>query len=67
MVSTLFRDPQALSSALTALRTLQHQAFGPLNPVETLDSAANYYPILAHTIHLTCTCTCTHLIKNRLK
>ena len=43
MVSTLFRDPQALSSALAALGTLQPQAFGSLNRVETLDSASNYY------------------------
>ena len=43
MVSTLFRDPQALSSALAALGTLQPRAFGSLNRVETLDSASNYY------------------------
>ena len=43
MVSTLFRDPQAFSSALAALGTLQPQAFGSLNRVETLDSASNYY------------------------
>ena len=43
MVSTLFRDPQALSSALATLGTLQPQAFGSLNRVETLDSASNYY------------------------
>ena len=43
MVSTLFRDPQALSSALAALGTLQPWAFGSLNRVETLDSASNYY------------------------
>ena len=40
MVSTLFRDPQAWSSALTALGTLQPQAFGSLNRVETLDSVS---------------------------
>ena len=43
MVSTLFRDPQALSSALTLLGMLQPQAFRSLNCVETLDSASNYY------------------------
>ena len=43
MVSTLFRDPQALSSDLAALGTLQPRAFGSLNRVETLDSASNYY------------------------
>ena len=43
MVSTLFRDPQARSSALAALGTLQPQAFGSLNCVETLDSVSNYY------------------------
>ena len=43
MVSTLFRDPQALSSDLAALGTLQPQAFGSLNRVETLDSASKYY------------------------
>ena len=46
MVSTLFRDPQARSSALAALGTPQPQAFGSLNCVETLDSASNYYLIL---------------------
>ena len=43
MVSTLFRDPQARSSALAALGTPQPRAFGSLNRVETLDSASNYY------------------------
>ena len=43
MVSTLFRDPQAQSSALAALGTLQPRAFGSLNRVETLDSVSNYY------------------------
>ena len=47
MVSTLFRDPQAQSSALAALGTLQPQAFGSLNRVETLDSVSNYY-IVTH-------------------
>ena len=43
MVSTLFRDPQARSSALAALGTPQPRAFGSLNRVETLDSTSNYY------------------------
>ena len=43
MVPTRFRDPQALSSALATLGTLQPRAFGSLNRVETLDSASNYY------------------------
>ena len=43
MVSTLFRDPQARSSALAALGTLQPRPFGSLNRVETLDSVSNYY------------------------
>ena len=46
MVSTLFRDPQARSTALAALGTLQPRAFGSLNHVETLDSASNYYLIV---------------------
>ncbi len=43
MVSTLFRDPPALSSTLASLGMLQPRAFGSLNRVETLDSASNYY------------------------
>ena len=43
MVSMLFIDPQALSSALAALGTLQPRAFGSLNHIETLDLASNYY------------------------
>ena len=46
MVSTLFRDPQALSSDLASLGTLQPRAFGSLNRVETLDSASNYYIVV---------------------
>ena len=46
MVSTLFRDPQALSSTLAVLGMLQPWAFGSLNHVETLDSASNYYIML---------------------
>ena len=47
MVSTGFGCPQALSSALATLGTLQPRAFGHLNSVETLDSASNYYVFLA--------------------
>ena len=43
MVSMLFRNPQAHSSDLTLLGTLQPWAFGSLNHVETLDSVSNYY------------------------
>ena len=43
MVSMLFRDPQARSSALAALGTLQPRTFESLNRVETLDSVSNYY------------------------
>ena len=43
MVSTLFKDPQARSSALAALGMLQPRAFRSLNRVETLDSSSNYY------------------------
>ena len=43
MVSTLLRDPQALSSALALLGMLQPRAFGSLNRVKTLDLASNYY------------------------
>ena len=53
MVSTLFRDPQARSSALAALGMLQPRAFGSLNRVETLDSVSNYY--LEHSLTKHCT------------
>ena len=43
MGSTLFRDPQARSSALAALGTLQPRALGSLNRVDPLDSVSNYY------------------------
>jgi hypothetical protein len=43
MISTLFIDPQALSSALAMLGTLQPRAFRSLNRVETLDSVSNCY------------------------
>ena len=43
MGSTLFRDSQALSSALAALGTVQPRAFGSLNRVDPLNSVSNYY------------------------
>ena len=43
MGSTLFRDPQALSSTLTALGMLQPRTFGSLNHVDPSDSVSNYY------------------------
>ena len=52
MVSTLFRDPQARSSALSALGTPQPRAFGSLNRIETLDSTSNYY--LDHSCNKYC-------------
>ena len=54
MVSTLFRDPQALSSDLASLGTLQPRAFGSLNRVETLDSASNYYLVGIHSCSTLC-------------
>ena len=45
MGSTLFRDPQARSSALAALGTLQPRASGSLNHVDPLDSVSNYYVV----------------------
>ena len=41
--STVFRNPQALSSALAALGTLQPRAFRFLNTVDPLVSVSNYY------------------------
>ena len=46
MVSTLFRDPQARSSALAVLGTLQPRAFMFLNNLDPLDSASNYYLVV---------------------
>ena len=43
MGSTRFRNPQALSSALASLGTLQPRAFGFLNCVDPLVSASNLY------------------------
>ena len=40
MGSMLFRDPQALSSALALLGTLQPRAFGSLNRIDPLDSVS---------------------------
>ena len=43
MGSTFFRNPQAPSSALAALRTLQPRAFGFLKVVDPLVLLSNYY------------------------
>ena len=52
MGSTLFRDPQARSSALAALGTPQPRAFGSLNRVDPLDSASNLYLVsIAKTLY----------------
>ena len=55
MGSTLFRDPQTLSSTLAALGMLQPLAFESLNRVDSSDSVSNYY--IVHVC--TCTCMCT--------
>ena len=55
MRSTFFRDPQARSSALAALGTLQPRAFRSLNRVDPLDSVSNYYLGLAKIIHVAAT------------
>ena len=49
MGSTLFRDPQARSSALATLGTLQPRAFGSLNRVDPLDSVSNYYICISYS------------------
>ena len=38
-----FSNPQALSSTLAALKTLQHHSFGLLNHLVLLVLASNYY------------------------
>ena len=43
MVSTLIRDPLALSTNLTLLSSLNPWAYRSLNHMETLDLASNYY------------------------
>ena len=50
MGSTVFRNPRALSSALTSLGTLQPRALGFLNTVDPLDTVFNCY--LVFTIDL---------------
>ena len=73
MGSTVFRNPRALSSALTALGTLQPRALGFLNTVDPLDTVSNCYTVchvaMWHIINLynyTCTntCTCIHVYPN---
>ena len=67
MGSTLFRDPQAQSSALAALGSLQPRAFGSLNRVDPLDSVSNYYIVLNYVlmvqINFTDTVNHTHALK----
>ena len=43
MGSMVFRNPQALSSALAAFGTLQPRALGFLNTVDPLDTVSNCY------------------------
>ena len=59
MVSPFFRDPQALSSTLTAPGTLQPPAFRSQSRIETLDLAPNYY--------LECIQSCIWCIPNKGK
>ena len=53
MGSTLLRDPQARSSALAALGTLQPRVLGSLNRVDPLDSVSNYYLYTINTVTIT--------------
>ena len=53
MGSTVFRNPQALSSALAALGLLQPRAFGFLNTVDPLVSVSNYYLCVCEHIYNT--------------
>ena len=69
MGSTVFRNPQALSSALAALGTLQLRALRFLNTVDTWDLASNYYievlEQMCFTVHVAdqyCTCTCDSVV-----
>ena len=69
MVIKRFINPQALSSSLALLRTLQPQALGCLNRSVTLISASNLYVLLCQCIlecavakeypiaHIQCKCT----------
>jgi len=43
---TLFRNPQALSSALAMLGSLQPRALGFLNCVDPLGLVSNYYIVI---------------------
>ena len=43
MGSKAFRNPRTLSSALTALGTLQPRALGFLNTIDPLDTVSNRY------------------------
>jgi len=55
MGSTVFRNPQALSSALAALGTLQSRALGFLNTVDPLDTVSICYLVgLLYIRHVPC-------------
>ena len=47
-VTKRFSNPQALSSALAALRMLQPRAFGLLNRLVPLVLVYNYYPMYVY-------------------
>jgi len=50
MGSMGFRNPQALSSALAALRNLQPRAFRFLNPIDPMVSVSNLYKVYGEMI-----------------
>ena len=52
MGSMLFKYPQALSSALAMLRTLQPRAFGYINHVDPSNSVSNYYLLVLRAGYL---------------
>ena len=61
MGSTRFRNPQALSSVLASLGTLQPQVFGFLNRIDPLVSASNYY-IAAHVFYSASSAVHNHIM-----
>ena len=52
----VFRDPQALSSTLTVLRSLQPRAFVSLNTTKPLVSLSNYYIYYKAIIYYSSNC-----------
>jgi len=50
MGSMGFRNPQALSSALTVLGMLQPMAFRSLNPIDPMVSVSNLYKVYGEMI-----------------